>query len=648
MNDISHNTPRATLINSLLSPNHDGEADASVHKQADVMFGLLISDSRLDDELSVAAIEFSNTPAWLQQLNKDPCGFPKKTPFGTLWRGVDPNAVDEHGQSEFIRAVLKGDQDIYYPEMMAEFEDTDVNIQDNQGRTALHWACATDLSVMVKLCLSVPECDVGLRDNAGLTAFDLAPNEKIQTLFYRSIVEMDETAQMDALLRILTLTSVPVEAERPVFPGIALFDPVENRNRRLVVALIDRGVDLTARNGDGDTALHVAAAQRDGVEIATLLVHAGADVNALGNGGTTPLHYAAHIGQQDVARLLLDHGAEVGVKDENGATALQLAKDQRNQDLIDLLTGEMHIDQHQPLEIVAEKPEEPIHIDQHQPLKSVAEKPKHLMCERISDIELKDLNGLTALHRAVQAKDLDRVGELLLLGADTESLDITSRTALLIAARVDSEDIINKLLEAGADVRAANDCGTTALHYAAFNGSIGVIKLLLTEGADMYAVSAGWWSKAIDETASITPLELAALYQRHEVVKTLVQGGADLDVKGKRGNRWLSHAVKNRDVDLMRLLLDAGADADAEDAGGNTPLSNAVMNKDLDMVRLLLDAGADVEARDTTGRPALSYAVKNKDENVIKVLLDAGAIISSSDRVRYLALRAIGSVRTSE
>lgn len=596
MNDISHSTSRATLINSLLSPNHDSEADAGAHKQADVMFGLLITNSRLDDELSVAAIEFSDTPAWLQQLNKDPCGFPKKTPFGTLWRGVDSNAVDENGQSEFIRAVLKGDQDIYYPEMMAEFGDTDVNIQDNQGRTALHWACATDLPVMVNLCLSVPDCDVGLRDNTGLTAFDLAPNEKIQTLFYRNIVEMDETAQTDALLRILTLTSVPVEAERPVFPGVALFDPVENRNRRLVVALIDRGVDLTARNDQGDTALHVAAAQRDGVEIATLLVHAGADVNALGNGGTTPLHYAVHGGQQDVARLLLDHGAEVGVEDESGATALQVAKDQRNQDLVDLLTGAMHIGQHQLVEIVEETCEEPI-------------------VELLADIEWKDDDVQTPLHQAVKNKDLDRVRALLLLGADTESRDITNKTALLMAARANSKDIINTLLEAGADGRAANNCGTTALHFAAYNGSIDIVKTLLTEGADIEAVSTEWGSDLIDRTLGNTALALAALCQHRGIVGTLVQGGADLDAKGKRGNK---------------------------------PLSNAVRKRDLDMVRLLLDAGADVEARDTQGRTALSYAVKKKDENVIKILLDAGAQLRSSDRVRYLAHPTIGSDRTNE
>lgn len=105
-----------------------------------------MSDSRLDYGLSVASIEFFDTPKWLQRLNNDPCGFPKKTPLGILWKDVDTDAVDDHGRTEFSRAVaVPGGLNLYYAEMLAEFGSTDVNIQDNQGRTALHWACEMEL-----------------------------------------------------------------------------------------------------------------------------------------------------------------------------------------------------------------------------------------------------------------------------------------------------------------------------------------------------------------------------------------------------------------------------------------------------------------------------------------------------------------------
>lgn len=149
MNDIQRTTSRAKLMNWLLSPTHDEGYTTPAELRPDVIFGLTMTDSRLDDELSVAVIKFSDTPDWLQRLNRDPCGFPKKKPFGTIWRAIDTTIQDEDGRTEFTRAIISSD--LHYAEMMAEFEETNVNIQDKLGRTALHWACQKNLSVMVQL-----------------------------------------------------------------------------------------------------------------------------------------------------------------------------------------------------------------------------------------------------------------------------------------------------------------------------------------------------------------------------------------------------------------------------------------------------------------------------------------------------------------
>lgn len=78
--------------------------------------------------------------------------------------------------------------------MLAEFAHSDVNIQDNPGRTALHWACAESLPDMVRLCLSVLDFATGPRDNAGLTSFDIAPqsgDEFLPSLFYSSMFAIE-------------------------------------------------------------------------------------------------------------------------------------------------------------------------------------------------------------------------------------------------------------------------------------------------------------------------------------------------------------------------------------------------------------------------------------------------------------------------
>lgn len=359
------------LVNYLLAPPHwHGEDDAPPGKfQLEVQVSCVVTDSRLDDDLSVAVLEFTDTPKWLRYVNRDPYGFPKKTDLGTLWRGVNTAEQDEHGQTEFIRAAVK--DNLLYAEALAEFADTDINVQDIHGRTALHWACVKSLPNIVMLCLSVPGCDVSLRDKDNLTAFDLSQgnDELIPNLFYKNILEMDETDPQGALLRVLTVTSEPTE-DKAKFPGAAIFEPIQERNSALVTALIRRGVDLTARNTDGDTALHIAAAQVDSADIATSLLEAGSDINAKGASGATPLHHAAHTadeemvtvllhwqadvdvkdsdektalhlaaenGQLDVARVLLGHGADTKAEDRAGQTPLQLAEDSKEIDLVGLL-----------------------------------------------------------------------------------------------------------------------------------------------------------------------------------------------------------------------------------------------------------------------------------------------------------------------
>lgn len=211
----------------------------------------------------------------------------------------------------------------------------------SRGRTALHWASIERHSDMVRLFLSVPECRVGLKDNDGLTAFDTSNdhatgNEIIPTLFYKSMFEIQETHPQAALLRVLTVTS-EAEKGRSRVPGSVMFRPVKESDEPLVQALIERGIDLTARNEHGDTALHVAAAMAGNTEIATRLVEAGSDVNARGKGGATPLHYAVHSSDKKTIQLLLDQDADITAIDADQKSVLHWAAQKGPLDVAQLL-----------------------------------------------------------------------------------------------------------------------------------------------------------------------------------------------------------------------------------------------------------------------------------------------------------------------
>jgi len=78
------------------------------------------------------------------------------------------------------------------------------------------------------------------------------------------------------------------------------------------------------RTGLGETSLHYLAVENQ-LAAASLLMDAGADVNARAIFDRTPLHLAAETGAADIARCLLDHGADRAARDACGGTAAEAA-----------------------------------------------------------------------------------------------------------------------------------------------------------------------------------------------------------------------------------------------------------------------------------------------------------------------------------
>src|SRR5262245_31045795 len=108
-------------------------------------------------------------------------------------------------------------------------------------------------------------------------------------------------------------------------------------------------------------------------------------------------------------------------------------------------------------------------------------------------------------------------------------------------------------------------------------------------------------------------------------LQALIQGGADVNVKERRGGATpVMHAAAIGSVDALKLLIDKGADVNARGPAGATALMWAVT--DIAKVRLLVDRGAQVNAASDLGRtPLLLAAMSDGSSEIVKLLLSRGA-----------------------
>jgi ankyrin repeat protein len=113
-----------------------------------------------------------------------------------------------------------------------------------------------------------------------------------------------------------------------------------------------------------------------------------------------------------------------------------------------------------------------------------------------------------------------------------------------------------------------------------------------------------------------TPLHFAAFFGRYEAAALLIERDAEVDALG-RG--WMTgtamhSAVSRLQSDVVRILLEAGANPNVRQSAGWTPLHAAAANGDRVSVDLLLDAGADVTATNDEGRSVNDLAAESSDE----------------------------------
>jgi ankyrin repeat protein len=365
---------------------------------------------------------------------------------------------------------------------------------------------------------------------------------------------------------------------------------IEQSDSQSVASLLKAGADVKARDSlNQKSVLHYLARSQiaaHDVEIASVLLASGADVNTADKNGVTPLHVAVMqsnvplknncsdygsgnvncnnksviddnnivIGDKDLVSCLLHHGAQINAHDKMGRTPLLF-----------VLLGNGSGD----------------------------------VADRLVASGAEFVNGVPPLSEAYAAALRGNTGifnEALKRHADIQVRDEDGSTVLHAAALSGNLAIARTTMDRGVSVTATDNNDLTPLHDAAIAGNLPMVKLLVARGAEINGQS---------RKEGYTPLIEAILNDHDAVAEWLIVHGADVNLMSRSMESPLHIAVEKGNLDMAVLLLNHGADInsshqivkDKNIASGVSPLMIALtlQRGNLDLMTYLLDHGAAIQ-----------------------------------------------------
>ena len=229
--------------------------------------------------------------------------------------GADANTPDKGGYTPLYFAVHNDDLD-YLKILIAHGAKVDTKCTG--GETALMSGAITGRTEAVKLLLEAG-ANINAKNDNGQTALHLPLD--IRNSDYKKYKLSKDTLEL-LLAKGADVNLKDKDGRTPLHLA------AESADGDIVKLLLDKGVEVNAKDDEsGFTALHHAA-RFGNKNIAEVLIARGADINAKDKQGHTPLYVAANHDYK-VAELLMNKGADSTIRAESGQTLLQLAQQRK-------------------------------------------------------------------------------------------------------------------------------------------------------------------------------------------------------------------------------------------------------------------------------------------------------------------------------
>src|SRR5581483_3694086 len=428
-------------------------------------------------------------------------------------------------------------------------------------------------------------------------------------------------------------------------------DSAQHGDKAAVRTLLQAKADVNTPQADGTTGLHWAA-QADDLELADLLIRAGAKVSAANVAGATPMLLASTNGSAAMLQRLLAAGADANAPlTRSGDTALMMASRTGKADAVRVL-----------LDAGAKINAQETWGGTTALMWAVSEKHPDvvkLLIERGADVNARSYYVPSASGRGFE-------GTAPVPNKTSQGFEEFASgwlTPLMFAARENGLESARLLVKAGADINAQAGDGKDALSLALFDGSYDVAEFLLDSHANVNQQDAQRFTPlfwAVDRRNMETAPNFPWMETREPLplIQKLLDAGAKPNTlinstpraRLREGSPRLVYATALMraalagDVELARLLLAHGADPHIISKDRETTLMAACGTgfingyhrqrspaERLELVKLLVDLGEDVNAADNYGITPLMVAANLGDIEIVKYLISKGADLGAHD-----------------
>ncbi|MBQ3565300.1 MAG: ankyrin repeat domain-containing protein [Alphaproteobacteria bacterium] len=539
-----------------------------------------------------------------------------------------------------INPLIKKKEGVHFKRFVEILIENQVSleIKDKNGNTPLAIAAQNGFIESIDLLISAG-ADINSVNNAGETPL---------------LIALRNNSEAAAILLISRGADVKVHDK---FGQTALHYAMSHNLVSISASLINSNVDINAVNSDGDTPLFMAVKNKSVAALKVLTEREGIDVNSTDKHRVAPLFYAISQAKQgdtsnEIEEILIKKGA---VFPKDLAAAERFAK----------LWSEFSISKNKlkgfyarakekqyprPILPPKENFKKPGSADSKKTALTVSPKiEKENFSSAISQpndsiettsspqapstvinqkIESTPQTSSTAVDQKVELekresdllKTLEETDKALAELIKEKGKDAAFADMPLLSYAVSTNNFIlaELMLLIGADPTVKNAWGDTLLHMAAQKNSVEMVRLLL----DFLNIN-----EKGNYEFDCTALYQAIYYGSLDVVRFLMEHGANVNIRDSHGTFPIIKAAERGYIGIIELLLEHGADINSQDGNKQTALHRAAYNGQIDTMSFLLQRGASFDMTNSYGETPLfsASAALSNSADAVSVLLNYNA-----------------------